>query len=301
MKYVTEKEVLDSLSMPEVIDGLKFAFIEHSAGRATFSSRNRIVSGGVMLNTMPAILDKRHIAGLKTYMVNRKGARFVVLVFDTENNELKGIVEANRLGQMRTGALPALATSLIIGRKAINFSLFGTGYQAETQLEAMKTLFELKNTKVYSRNPDHIREFVKRFSDKFSIDIQGASSPTDCLEGSDVINTVTDSKEPLFEASDLGESYHINLVGGNLPNRREIGSDILSNADAVIVEDLKQALIESGEIIDYYNTGKDKISEFSELIVDPKRFSGMKRTVFKTMGVGLEDIITADILLEKLS
>lgn len=301
MRFVTEEEVEKNLEMKEVVDAVRDAFLDYSDGRAFFSPRDRLRSDGVLLNTMPAIQDSRHIAGLKTYIAGRNGASFVVLVFDTENNSLKGVVEANRLGQMRTGAVPAIATSMLLDKKVIDFSLIGTGYQAETQLEAMAFLFTLGSVRVYSRNTDHVREFVKRFSEKFSLDIKGSSSAEECIEGADVISTITNSKDPLFTSDHLPENFHLNLAGGNLPNRREVGKDVLSAAELVVVEDMQQALNESGEIIEFYEEGAGKIIELRDLFRDPGRYRGKERTVFKSMGVGLEDISTADALLNKLS
>lgn len=301
MKYVTEEEVIEHLDMHEVIDAVRDAFLDYADGRASFSPRDRLVAGGILLNTMPAIQERTGIAGLKTYIAGRKGAKFVVLVFDTGSFRIKGIVEANRLGQMRTGAVPAIATSLLVGKKEIDFALIGTGYQAETQLEAMKCLFKLKSVRVYSRNQEHVKAFAKRYSQKFSLNITEASSAEECISGADVISTITNSNEPLFTADPLGENFHINLAGGNLPQRREVGNDVLSEADLIVVEDMRQALNESGEIIGFYEQGAGRIIEFSDLIRDPSRYRGKSKTVFKSMGVGLEDIATANILLNKLS
>ncbi len=300
MKYVTEEEVLENLSMDEVIDSVRDAFLDFADGRAAFSPRDRLLSGGVLLNTMPAVIDRKHIAGMKAYIAGHGGAKFVVLVFDTENFKLKGIVEANRLGQLRTGAVPAIATAMLLGKKEINYGLIGTGFQAETQLEAMKNLFDLKSVSVYSKNPDHVKEFASRYSEKFSIDISGATSAEECVRDADVISTITDSRQPLFSAGPLGDSFHINLAGGNLPNRKEVGNEVLDEAELVVVEDMRQALNESGEIIDFYEQGAGRIIEFAELVRDPSRYRGRKKTVFKSMGVGLEDIAVADILLERL-
>lgn len=297
MRYITEEEVRRNLHMPDVISAVRSAFESYSRGDAAFSPRDRLFSDGIVFNTMPAILGSEHIAGMKAYIAGRHGANFIVMVFDTASYELKAVVEANRLGQMRTGALPAIATSMLLEKKDIDFALIGTGYQAETQLEAMNELFNLRAVRVFSRNMKHVEDFSATYSERFSLDIKGVSSARECVSGADVITTITNSKEPLFSADWLGDSFHINLVGGNLPDRREVGNDVLSKADLVVVEDLKQSLIESGEIIGFYDNGSSKIIEFSSMFSDPGLFSGKKKTVFKTMGVGLEDIAVANLLL----
>lgn len=300
MNYITEEEVVRNLKMEKVIDAVREAFLEYAEGRASFSPRDRLHSKGILLNTMPAVIDKSRIAGLKTYIAGRNGAKFVVIVFDTETFELKGVVDANRLGQMRTGAVPAIATDLLLNRKEIDFALIGTGFQAETQLEAMASLFALNSVSVYSRNPDHVKKFVSSNSSRYPFEINGVNSVEECITNADVISTITDSREPLFGPGPLGESFHINLAGGNLPERKEIGNDVLELADLVVVEDIRQALNESGEIIDFYEQGAGKIIELSDLMREPSRYSGFRKTVFKSMGVGLEDIATANILLNKI-
>jgi alanine dehydrogenase len=168
MKFITEKDVENNLRMKELMDILEDAFIEYGEGRAGASPRDRLFTGSAFLNTMPAYIDKYGIAGLKSYVAGANGSKFVVMFYLTEDPENFFVLEANRLGQMRTGALPGMVSRrLLKDRKADSkFLLVGSGYQAETQLEAMKIALELKEAAVYSRSTSHAESFAEKMGKK---------------------------------------------------------------------------------------------------------------------------------------
>jgi Predicted ornithine cyclodeaminase, mu-crystallin homolog len=198
---------------------------------------------------MPGFYGDRHLAGLKTYYAGPSGIHFVVIIFNTEKPEDLYILEANALGQIRTGALTAMVTSEVVKEKSINFTIIGSGYQAESQFLAMKEIFNLKHAYVYSKNPAH----SKAFADKFGIESVGSLG---VLKESDVITSITNSNIPIFNYGQLPEKYHVNLAGSNFPIRREAAPDVLDNSDVIIVENLEQALRESAEIMGVLKKGK---------------------------------------------
>ena len=233
--YITDEDVRKNLDMKQCIDELRDAFISYGNKRADAGARDRIFNNGMVFNTMPAYYGKYNIAGLKTYVASKNGVRFMVIIFDVSDPEKVYIFDANTLGQIRTGALSAMVTSLLIKKKALNFTLIGSGFQAETQLKAMSSVYNLSNVYVYSRNYDHALEFSK----KFNLNIKPVRDLS-ILKESDVITSVTDSDKPIFDYSMLPDHYHINLIGSNLPGRREASNDVMDNSDLVIAEHLEQ-------------------------------------------------------------
>ncbi|MEM0140203.1 MAG: ornithine cyclodeaminase, partial [Ferroplasma sp.] len=255
--YIDEENVKKYLDIKECIEELKTAFKSYGSGESEALPRERITLNNSVLNVLPAYYSKRHLAGLKTYFSGKNRIRFVVIIFNTENPEDIYILEANNLGQRRTGALVAMVTSEIVRKKSINFTLIGSGFQAESQFLAMKEVFNLNKAYVYSRNYGH----AKKFADKFGI---SASENLDIIKESDVITTITNSNSPIFNYSRLPDDYHINLAGSNFPFRREVAPDVLENSDMVVVENYPQALNESSEIAEMKK--KDSIIELKEYI-----------------------------------
>ncbi len=298
MYYINEEEVRSNLTMKDTIDAIREAFEEYRAGRASSNTRVRTFSEGSVLNTMPASMEKYHILGHKTYSASRNGARFVVTLFDSRNNDLIAIVEANRLGQMRTGAVTAYATS-ILHPHVENFTIIGSGFQAETQLEGMITVSHPQSIRVYSRNYDHAKDFASRMSKQFGVDIRPVDNAEAALSDADTVSSITNSTSPVILRKYLGDEYHVNLAGSNYMNRREAEYEVLHDADLVVTEHYDQSMVESAEISEYVKFGGKPV-ELREIAGRYGEFSGLRRTVFKSMGIGLEDIATAYRVLRNL-
>lgn len=301
MYYITEEEVSKNLKIGDIVDILQDSFKEYGAGRAGSTSRDRIIVGGTLLNTMPAVIEKYGLAGLKTYIATPNGAKFVVVLFDSKSSKLLAVIEANTLGQLRTGALPALVTKLLVKKTNPIFTLIGSGFQAETQLSGMLSQFDAKEARVYSRNYENALRFVERQQEFYDTELMACKNVDEALTGADIINTITTAKEAIFNRSQIGEEYHVNLAGGNLPNRREVAEDVLAESELLVVEHMDQAYKESGEIISLKeNHPEREIVELKDLIANPSKYGNPKKIVFKSMGIGLEDVATGYLLLKNM-
>ena len=300
MLYITEKEVDETLEMKETVSILREAFQDLGEGHSSVSPRERLHSDGVVLNSMPGIFAKYHLAGMKCYIAGKGGARFVVLVFDTRTSDLIAVIEANRLGQIRTGALPAMVSQLILKKKEQEIAIIGSGFQAETQLEGLLSVFDCGLVHVYSRHPENARSFARRMQSKFGVEARAHEKVGEATRNATVISSITNSNEAIFSRKDLGEKYHVNLCGGNLPMRREAAEDVLAESDIVVVENIEQALKETGEIIGFRkNYPQKEMIELKDLVIKPPS-KEPDRSVLKTMGVGLEDVAAAYLVLKKL-
>ena len=301
MYYVTEKEVEENLPMREIIDELEKSFIEYGKGQAQSSPRERNILEGTVFNTMPAISTRLGLAGMKTYIAGRNGAHFVVLLFDTSSDKLIAVLEANKLGQIRTGALPAMVTRHLVTGKGHTFTLIGSGFQAETQLRGILEVIDVNEVRVHSRTFEHARKFPEKYSRETGVEIRAFEDVGNALKNATVVSSMTDSNNAIFSRSHLGDAYHVNLAGGNLPMRQEAADDVLSESDLVVVEHLEQALMESGEII-HLSQMKEaaKMVELKDFMIRKDDYKGSKRTVFKSMGIGLEDIAAGYIVLKNM-
>lgn len=285
--------------MKDTITKLEEAFTDYASGNADFSSRIRLPTGKGSYIAMPGSFNRYSIAGMKTYVSNRKGIRHV-MVFNTKTAEPIALIEASRLGQLKTGGLPAMVTRRLLRRRPHKFSLIGSGLQAEAQLEGMISQFDLDDLTVFSRNYKHAEAFAERASRKFGIELKACETVSEALQDADVVNTITNAVEPIIHRKDLGEFYHVNLVGANIPGRVEAAPDVLSESQLVVVEHMEQAMKESTEIIELMNSSNHpRCIELKELMSD-STLSSPDRTVFKSMGVGLEDLAAAASLLQRM-
>jgi alanine dehydrogenase len=296
--FITEREVSVNFDMKTAIDAMNDCFAEYFKGSAGADSRQRTFSDGSVLSTMPAFMNKYRITGLKTYIGTKDNARFVVLLFDTITTELLAVIEANRLGQVRTGAVTALATSILHG-KISTFTLVGSGFQAETQLEGIMSISNPEEVRVYGRTKEHGRDFAGRMTERFGRKIVYFQDLRKALDGADVISCITSAHQPIIEDLSFLHSYHLNLGGSNVLSRREVSEQVVDGAQLVVVEHLEQALKESSEISDFVGKG-GKAVELKEVVGSKDKFKGFKKTIFKSMGIGLEDIASAYYLLKKM-
>lgn len=298
MRYITESEVHEYGSMSDTIRVLEEAFMDYASGESSFSSRIRLPFPGGTYITMPGVLPRYGLAGLKTYVGNRKGIRHV-MVFSTESSEPVALIEASRLGQLKTGGLPAMVSRRLLGNGSRRFCLVGSGMQADAQLEGILSVFELESVSVFSRDPRHAERFASVASMKYGIDIKHFDTARAALKDADLISTITSATGPIFTRDDLGDRYHVNLCGANIPTRREVDDSVLSGSDLVVVEHMEQAMSESSEIIEFRKSRPDaRCVELKDVMFDAP--SDAKRIVFKSMGVGLEDVAAAAALLRNM-
>ncbi|ARD85546.1 ornithine cyclodeaminase [Ferroplasma acidiphilum] len=291
--YIDDNDVKNNLPVKECVDELKEAFISYGKGESDSSPRDRIYGKDFVFSTMPALYEKRGIAGLKTYMYGKSGYRFFVILFSTENPGKLFAMDANVLGQIRTGAISAMVTTMLVKKKRINYTIIGSGFQSESQLNSISEYYELENAHVYSRNFEH----AKKFAEKSRIKVEPVKDLS-CLKESDIIASATDTEEPIFNYSMLPENYHINLIGSNVLGSREADKDVFENSGLVIEENSKQSAMESSEISDIKD--RSKITTLGEFMLNPDKYRNSK-SVFKCLGIGLEDLAAGYIVLKNMS
>jgi alanine dehydrogenase len=291
--YIDDSDVKNNLPVKECVDELREAFISYGKGESNSSPRDRINGKDFVFSTMPAFYEKRGIAGLKTYIFGKNGYRFFVIIFDTADPQRLYAIDANVLGQIRTGAISAMVTSMLVKKKAINYTIIGSGFQAESQLSSISEFYHLENAYVYSRTFDHARKFAQ----KSSIKVEPVKDLS-CLLDSDVIASATDTKKPIFNYSMLPEKYHINLIGSNVLGSREADKDVMENSQILIEENSAQSEMESSEISDIRD--RKKIITLGEFVVNPDKYNGNK-TVFKCLGIGLEDLAAGYVVLKNMT
>jgi alanine dehydrogenase len=303
--YLSEQDVLACLPMSKAVELVEGAFRHLAEGTAINQPRRRVIlpTGSVLHYMAGGMPD---YFGLKAYSVNAKtGAHFEVLLYKSADGLPLATFEANHLGQLRTGAASGVATKFLAREDAKIAAIIGSGFQAQTQLEAIANVRKLTEVRVWSRKPEKRQEFAKQSSAKLGLDVKAVETAQECVEGADIITTATSSKEPVLESAWISPGAHINAAGSNWAERRELPTDlILDKAALIAVDSIEVAKIESGDILIPLRerpTTPFPAVELSGIIAGKRsgRTGKDQITVFKSNGLAIEDIAVAGHIYEE--
>src|ERR671927_624312 len=174
---LTENEVESLLDMRSTLDAVEDVLRQQAEGRARNRPRRRVALPTSGLNVMFAGAPEIGALGLKAYTVARTGARFYTMLFDPESGELLSIMQSDKLGQLRTGAASGVATKHLAREDATSLGLYGAGWQAESQLEAIAAVKDLKRVIVYSRREESRKEFAEKMGERVGMEIETTHAP----------------------------------------------------------------------------------------------------------------------------
>ena len=301
--YITEEQVASLFTMEAAIDVVEKAFVGRSQGDAFNEPRRRLPTSSGAYNVMFATWRGKHIAGLKSYAGGAGGINFHVLLYDTSINSLMGVIEANRMGQIRTGAASGVATKYMAREDADTVGIIGSGYQAETQLAAIAHVRDIKSAKVYSRSEENRTSYAQRMSDALGIEVTPVSSGEKAADA-DIVATITNSQVPVLLGEWLNPGTHINAAGNNSWLKREIDTRAIAMSDIVATDDVEQAKFECGELMRAAEVGRfswDMAVPIHDIVGG--RMSGRddaeQITLFESQGLALEDIAACEYIVKK--
>lgn len=307
--YLTENEVASLLPMDDALSAVEGVLIAQAKGQAINESRRRVRAAGTTLHVMSGAVTGVDSAnswlGLKCYSVSRNGARFIVNLFNAESGELAAVIEADRLGQIRTGAASGVATKYMSRPDSKTIGIYGTGWQARTQLEAVCKVRPPSEIKVYSRNSDKREKFCDEMKNELKLaSIIPVSRPQDAAEGCDIVITITSAREPVLLGEWLAPGTHINAAGGNSLLRRELDDEVIRRSSVVVVDSVDQAKIEAGELVSAVEKGLiawEGVRELRHVVTGNLNIRGGSKeiTLFKSLGIAIEDIAAAAVVYEK--
>jgi ornithine cyclodeaminase/alanine dehydrogenase-like protein (mu-crystallin family) len=301
--YLTEADVRELLDMDIAIDVVEEAFRQLAGGGATNVPRARAQAEGIYLHTMSAVASYLGFAGWKAYTTTKQGAKFHVGLYAINSGELVALIEANFLGQLRTGAASAVATECMARPDAKVVGLFGSGLQARTQLKGVCTVRKIELVEVYSRNEERCIQFADEMSEWCITRVVPARNPDAVAAEKDIVICATTARTPLFEGKVLDEGTHLNVVGSNYLNKTEIDVTTVQRADTVVCDSLEQCRLEAGDFVQALEAGAVEWSNMHELAdVVAGRETGRKTaesiTLFKSVGLAIEDVALAARLLD---
>ena len=291
--------------MEDAISAVEEALKQQALGSAVNRPRARVVAGpGVGLYSMQAACHYLDVFGFKTYTVASEGYRFLVYLYRTDTGELLSVLQAGRLGQLRTGAATAVAVSHMARQDAAVVAILGSGRQARTQLEGICRVRAVSIARVYSPNRDHRRTYAEEMSQKLDVEVTPVDSPRLAVEGADIVVTITDSQTPVLDGRWLRPGTHVAAVGGADMYVSELDDATFERADVLVVDDIAQARIECGELIMATSKGVvlwEQVRELWQVVggVVPGRRSPDDITLFKCLGMALWDVATAKAAYDK--
>jgi ornithine cyclodeaminase/alanine dehydrogenase-like protein (mu-crystallin family) len=296
--FLTERDVVELFPMERALECVEASFLaQHSEG-AINRSRDRIFLPHLSLHYMAAAMPSKGILGMKIYTVSQEGFRFVVLLFDAENGALLSLMEADQLGRIRTGAASGVATKFMARRDAARVGLIGTGRQARTQLEAVARVRKVEGAKVFGRDEERRRNFCREMSAQLEINVEPSENAEAAVRFGDIVISATNSSQPVIQGEWLRPGAHLNVIGANMANRREVDDHTLERASTVAVDSLEQARKEAGDLIQglaLRADGWNAVVELQDIVSGARagRNSPDEITLFKSCGIALWDVAAA--------
>jgi len=299
-----EKDVEQLLTMPLALELVERVHREYSAGQAIDVPRERTRLPKAALHILQGAVPSSGVLGYKAYTSSREGIRFIVYVFSAERGNLEGIVEANLLGMIRTGAAGGVAARALSRPESRVAGIFGAGWQARGQVEALAAVRQLERVKVYSRNAEKLAKFCAKMRDRLALDIVPAASAEETVRGSDVIATITTAATPVFSGDWVEPGQHINAAGSNSLLRQEIDETTVRKCAPVVVDSRPTALKEAGDLLPAFEKGRISLGQVAELgeVLNgtrPGRTDPGQVTLFESQGMAIQDLVIAAELLKR--
>jgi len=296
--YLTEENVERLITMSLALEAVEEAFCHLSQGKAENIPRRRLHAPGGMLHLMAASLPELGYMGYKCYTVFSGRARFLIHLYSAESGTLLAILEADRLGQMRTGAASGVATRWMARVDSKVVGIIGSGWQARSQLEAVCQVRPPNSVLVSGRSQDKVNQFCIEMQERLQVSCTPVGSSDELLEAVDILITMTSSVSPVFDGNKLKPGIHINAAGSNFLIKREFDEACIRKCTSIVVDLKEQAKQECGEFLAPIEKGLlkwDQVHELSEVVstrflprTDPNDI-----TLFKSLGLALEDVAVA--------
>jgi ornithine cyclodeaminase len=301
--YINESEALKALTMSEAVALAEEAFLLFSKGEAYNTPRTRVRIRKGALHILPAALPTKDVMGYKAYTSFREGIISRFYLHSASNGELLAVLDSGEIGRMRTGAASGAASKYLSDTSSKHMTLFGAGYQAEAQLEAVLAVRKITDVDVINLTPEKGEKFAAEMSAKYGINVKRALDARESVSKADIISTVTWSTSPVINKDwALKPGVHINACGSNALIRAEVPEQLVERS-LVVVDDKEVARLECGDIVPSLEKGRlhfNNIAELGDIISGRFPLPDYSvTTLFESQGMGLLDLICAEHIYRK--
>lgn len=317
MEHYSKELIISKVKMIDVIEAVKQAFSMTEKGLIDTPLRTVIQAEEGALLFMPAYSKELGLAVLKNVNVFLKNADkglpttiAEVMLIDAKDGKTLAVLDGTYVTQLRTAAASGAAFDVLGKKKCYKGALIGTGSIAETQLEAMLTVRDLKEVSIYSLHHDRCEAFVERMRTKHSntdLIINFAQNSSECVENADLIIVATTSEKPVFDGSLVKKGATISCVGTYEPNKHEIDSILITRADKIFCDNKEAVLKESGDILIPLNQGLISLDDINgglgEVIngTIKGRENDDEIIVFETVGIAAQDLIASSLIYNRIN
>ena len=296
--WITEDQVKELLPMRECLQVLEELFRQAGEGQTLNQPRSRIRMPQGLFHLMSGATGDSSAFGLKAYTTFPGPSQAMVLLYDGVTGQLLAILEATHLGQIRTGAASGVATKYMARPDATTLGIIGTGYQARSQVAAVCGVRPIQRVRCYSRKPENREAFAEEMAEALGVTVAPVATPEECVDGVDIVVTVTNSRRPVFPGEALKEGVHINAAGSNHWMRQEVDETTVRRCTVIVVDDLTQAKKECGDLLYPLERGIiqwEQVHELKEMVAGHVNGRPHERaiTLFESQGVAIEDVAAA--------
>jgi alanine dehydrogenase len=297
--HISEAEVRALLTMPMAVDAVEDISRKQASGEVVVHPRRRFeFPGSNFFHYMAAADYTTGYLAMKQYTYVRGRLKFLVPLYEMGTGELVALIEADYMGQLRTGAASGVATKYLARRDARVAAIIGTGGQAKTQLEAIASVRKLDLVNVFGRDPQRREAFCKEMGQRIGVPVRASSSASEAVRGAHIVCTATTASQPVVNGADLTSGVHINAIGANHAHKRELNDEAVASADVIVVDSVEQSRQEAGDLIIAFHgdescwTGVKRLPD----VVAGKtggRTSDTEVTLFKSNGIASWDLAVA--------
>ena len=306
MKIINHSIVTELISMELAYDSVESVMKMQSDGSVYLKPRTTKSFGdSKLLADMTASIPEMNVFGIKHYVVNDGKYFYYIYLYDFQDKNLLAILEAEEIGRYRTAAVTSLAINKLRTKEMNNLAIIGTGFQAHQQLKSVITSnADFNKIYIFSPNQSRRTKFVRDFQKLFAKqEFVNCESMEDALINSDVIITATNSAKPVINYNYLKDQYLIVGMGAATPYYIEIDEETIANCNLVIADDIDQAKLESGDLLNPVSKGllqwKDVIY-FSDIFKSHFKLSENKNKIFfKSLGIATWDVSIANDIYKK--
>ncbi len=302
--HITETDVDRLLDMPTTIDAVEQVFRLQGEGLVHNVPRRRAIGKSMVLHLMGAAVSPLDRVGFKAYTTGPSGVRFVINLYRESTGELDAVIDAGRLGQLRTGAASGVSARYMAREDATIAAIIGSGYQARTQLEAIAHVRQLSRAYVFSRSPENRAAFAAEMSESLNLEVEPVDDAETACERADIIVAATDSPTAVVQGDWIAPGAHVAAMGANRISARELDDAAMGGFDLIAVDDIEQSKIESGDLSGAVDNGViswGEIVHLGDIVAGrlPGRSYRSQMTLFKSLGIALWDVAAAHYVYER--
>ncbi len=310
---LSEEDVRIVLSMEDLIAAMRTALEQFSTKRVEQPLRSVIEVGlqKAAFAVMPAFVTTPPALGAKlvTVFPSNAGAGLpthlaTILLLDSMTGELVAIMDGRYITEARTAAVSAVSTDLLAREESSVLAIIGSGIQARSHVDALGRVRDLRTIRAWSRTPDRLEQFIREIEPRTSAQVVRCSSAREAVNGADVVVLATSAREPVVLGDWIREGTHICAVGACRPSEREMDTALVARA-RLFVDSRAGALTEAGDVVMPMAEGAFEaghiLGELGEVLAG--RIAGRRAaadvTIFKSLGMAVEDVAAAHLAYEK--